>query len=345
MNLFKKKLSVSSVPQTGYIWKGVSPTDRTMGTDFGPVTLPSGDWSKYLPSPEAQSVPFTFDTKSCTTFSALNTLEMLFNLYIEQGKFSDHQITYMQISGYFDAAGKINFSDRFTAIMSGTSLLGNDSVSVFDSIRNQGLLPERDLPFGGKNWEEYHDKNNITEAMRAKAIKFVDIIVEVTYAWAFVETGPVFRDVSRSIARDALTRAPLQIGIKYPATHAIVSYAMTSSKASIFDSYDPYTYKYLLSEPIHFGMKPAITVKPVINYPVYTFARTLHTGIFDNKDVKMFQSVLFLEGFLQEKYITGNFLALTKEAAMKWQAAHHLLTDGVIGQKSIKVLNELCKTQ
>ena len=80
---------------------------------------PSGDWSAFLPVGESQ-IGLYGDTLACVTFSALNCLETL-------QKFKGNDT---------------NYSDRFTAKMSGTTKNGNYLQAVANSIRHDGLVDE-----------------------------------------------------------------------------------------------------------------------------------------------------------------------------------------------------------
>lgn len=345
-NLFKKKI-VPSIPQTGVIFDGLIPSDAIRGINprlSGSIILDSGDWSSYLPKNEKQSIPFTFDTLSCVTFSVLNGIEILFNLYIERKYVSPSKLKWLTDNGYFDDTGKINFSDRFIAIMSNTTKLGNTHRAVYDTVRSIGLIPEKDLPFGGTSFEEYHNKSLITDAMIQKARAFNRIVTEVVYEIIFVAQSRIFTTDMSNICSESLKQSPLAIAIKYPATHAITMYRNKSSYSMLLDHYDPFTYKYQHTNPIHFGYRIGLVFKPEIvdtGYPEYVFTSTIKEGA-KGPDVVALQKVLVYDGFLDPKYVTGNFFSLTKAAVSQWQASKGLIGDGIVGAKSRAILNDLC---
>ena len=105
----------------GLILSDPKPTDYMFGGETqvqGIELQPDGQWKDYLPVGEKQHSVY-FDTMACVTFSALNALEIL----IKRQYGID-----------------INFSDRFTAKMSGTTTNGNYLYKVGDSIRKDGFV-------------------------------------------------------------------------------------------------------------------------------------------------------------------------------------------------------------
>lgn len=342
LDIFKKRLG-KSVRQTGILFKGIQPPDAVEGINpriSGPDVNPSGDWKKYLPTTEAQSIPFTFDTLSCTTFSSLNVIETLLNYLIEQNMLSDFHIKFLKNNGYFDKKGSINFSDRFTAIMSKTTKMGNDHISVLTCARNVGLIPDQDFPFGGKTWEEYHNKTLITQDMLDKASRF-KALFEILFEWVFVTQRSTNAKELKEYYTPSLKKSPLAIAIKYPATHAVTMYS-SASKAKIFDQYEPYTYSYKTSDAIHYGIRIAVNPRSVYQYPQYHFNVLSIPYGGSGVNVTAMQQVLCADGFLEEKYITGNFLSKTLAALVQWQQHYGLLPDGKPGKITINKFNELC---
>lgn len=252
--LESKALVNKKVEQTGLLFK-VNETDFILGASplITPEIMPTGDWSPYVPGGETQARMFTFDTLSCATFSALNIVETWVNYFIANNKLTVGQLETLNQLGFFKD-GKFNAADRFTAIMSGTTQQGNYLQNVWDSIRKDGLLPEQDLPFDPnfKSWGEYHNPNAITQVMKDKAKKILDIF-EFSYEWVVIG-----KDISGLIPQ-ALKTAPLHVGIPYPAYHAVEQISVKE----YFDSYDPYIKK---ANDIHFALKPFVRIKmPQIN--------------------------------------------------------------------------------
>src|SRR3990167_153033 len=232
--------------QTGFLFK-VQPTDYLLGASpIEPAEInSSGDWRDFTPSEEKQ-YDIGFDTFSCTTFSALNVIETWVNFFLKNNKLSASQLTTLTLLGFIEN-GKFNASDRFTAIMSGTMPNGNYFKNVWDSIRKDGILPDKDLPFGGKNWNEYHNKTLPTQYLKDKAKKILDIF-DFSYEW--VSLAP-----NDKLIKKTLKQAPIQGAIPAKATHAIE----IVRKNYFFDSYPPYLRK--KREVVQYSLKGVVTIK------------------------------------------------------------------------------------
>lgn len=340
------------VKQTGLIIKAPGPNDYVAGKETtvgADVRLESGDWTPHTPTEEIQALMFTFDSMSCTTFSATNVIEMQVDWMIKNGKISQEAIAGLKELGFFDKNGKFNISDRYTAIMSGTTKNGNYFQAVAESLRKDGILPDADFPFGGKSWDEYHDKTKITEAMKAKAQKAYKYL-SIAYDWVFFDDIPEFSEDQYTKAREALKTAPVQIGINTPAYHAIslIKLSKTEKKNTlykVFDHYDPCTRETENYKP-HFGMRIHVSeVKQVVKptgYPEYTFNKDLEKGM-SGADVKAYQQVLIVEGLLKAGLDTGYFGTLTFQATLSFQARYAIGAVGRVGPKTRAKLNTLCQ--
>lgn len=241
--------------QTGFLYK-FDPRDYVLGVN-SPLTgediNASGDWISYKPSDEKQS-SFSFDTMSCTTFSGTSDLETFLNFCLENKMLSEAQVKFCIDNGYIEN-GKFNFSDRFSAIVNGTMPNGNYFPNVWDSFRKDGLIPEKDLPFGGKSQAEYLDKKLITQAMRDKAQKFLEVMFEkdasgykLNYEWVPVTTGIELSN--------ALKQAPVQVAVTAEnPRHAILLLRIDTE----FESYKPFTRA--RNRTIAYALKPVIKLK------------------------------------------------------------------------------------
>lgn len=79
-----------------------------------------------------------FDSKACTVFGTINCIEMI------------------DIVDGIDG----NYSERFTAILSGTHTKGNDPRRVAKAVKKYGLIKEEILPFSEEN---YYDEKAIND--------------------------------------------------------------------------------------------------------------------------------------------------------------------------------------
>lgn len=334
------------VPQTGLIFRSPRPSDFIASGMTGIIykeRVSDGKWDTYEPSREPQSTP-TFDTLSCTTFSALNTIETQFNFLIKNNFLPQSHLDFLKKEGYLDADGMVNFSDRFSAIMSGTTPLGNDFLSVWDSLRRDGLLPDKDLPFGGEDWYSYHNKALIDDFMRAKAKRFL-IYFSLQYEWVFFNGDPVLSPLETDEIERGLKQAPLHIGIPFPAGHAIELLAINENKSiHIFDTYPPYDVQSLFNMPIHFALKGYLDIKP---RPSHDFNRNLSKGMRDI-DVQWLQKCLNTDSETQVASTgvgspaseTTIFGPMTELAVMKFQRKYKIEPiSGYVGTKTRKLLN------
>jgi len=178
----------------------------------GQVRLKDSNWGMYLPDDERQNGVY-FDTFGCVSFSALNTLEIQLLWLIMNNEIPADEIAWLRGEGYIDANNRPNFSDRFTAKMSGTGPTGNSCQNVADSVRthenrklNVGILPEKDWTWDPSqrtpvfSREEYYAE--IPQKLKDKAKKFLDYF-DITTEW--VPTN------DHDKIREAMQVAPLQL--------------------------------------------------------------------------------------------------------------------------------------
>lgn len=351
---------------SGLLVVPLSPKAYLAGAETGiayEVRLKNGDWFNFSPTDEKQYTA-SFDTMSCTTFSALNSIEMQVNWLIENGKLSDEVMAKLKELGFFDDKGKFNCNDWFTAVMSGTTKNGNDFASVWDSIRNHGLLPQKDgfSPQDFKSLDEWLDRSKVTTEMQAKALKFLDIF-EVKYEFVLYGAS------SPEVIAYHLKQAPIHIGTPtcnwgggiiqscgvQQITHATCSHGSEDKVATYTkDHYNPYNKKLAWDYHIPFAVKGLLSIKvpkPVTPKPKYTFTRTLSRGM-KGEDVKQLQLALKALGFFKLDYTTDFFGYWTEEAVKAFQLRYAdevlkpwglTLPTGKFASMSIKKLNELLK--
>lgn len=179
-------------------------TDYVAGTLAFEELNPSGDWTPFLPLGEWQR-NHIFDTMACVTYSALNCIETIY---------------------YFKTGKRINFSDRFTATMSGTTPNGNYLWKVGDSIRKDGLIEEVTWPtVDNFDWATYYTSPTIEIINRAK--EFLD---EWTINYEFI-------DFSKESLLKHLKQSPIQVVIP---GHAVMLFTSTEQVYKYFDSYEPF---------------------------------------------------------------------------------------------------------
>lgn len=125
---------------------------------------------KYLPDGEVQAG--IEDFMDCATRAPLNILETKFNYAYQNSLISPVNRKWLVEKGYV-VNERITFSDRFVAINSNTTRVGNSLKAPVDAIRKQGLIPKAWLPKDPEmDFDAYHNKNDITSEMRSTGLEF-----------------------------------------------------------------------------------------------------------------------------------------------------------------------------
>ena len=196
--------------------------------------VPENMRETYLPEGERQAG--LEDFQDCVTRGALNLLEMKFNRFFSL-TMSDENSKWLVDNGYVEN-GRINFADRFIAILSGTTRTGNSLIAPLEAVHKYGLIPKKLLPASpDMTWDLYHNKSDITPAMYTLGQEFLkrftinydrvyqkdfdtvlkeDAILVALYAWPEPKNG-----VYPRVADDF--------------THAVMNYKL---KYFIFDNYE-----------------------------------------------------------------------------------------------------------
>ena len=207
--------------------EGKRDSDWLGGTIPYEVRNPTGDWTIFLPPGEWQTNHIV-DTMACVTFSALNSVEVQYRLLT-----GTHR----------------EFSDRFTAKMSGTTINGNYLYRVADSIRKDGLVDDAEWPIPvGYTWDKYYEE--IPQFIKDKGPKFLQEF-DVAYEWI---------DFNRESLIYHLKHAPIQVTIP---GHAVLAFWSTLQVTKFFDSYEPFQKE--RTEPFGSALKIVLTRKQMNN--------------------------------------------------------------------------------
>lgn len=316
---------------TGFLYRPRDPLDFVAGAETGitPVILnPKKNWEDFLP-PEEKQKGVKGDSMACVTYSALNALEAQFQLI--KDKLSKTQLKTLTDLGYI-VDGHLSLSDRFTAKMSGTTKEGNYLVSVWDSIRHDGVLPESDWPFvlDEFSWKEYY--KDIPQKLKDKAKKFLDIF-EVKYEW-----------LSLGNFREHLSTAPIQVVVKVdknwgsseivPPTlmgsgHAVLLYA-SNKYLKIYDHYFKFKKTLAGNYPIVCAMRGVLSIKKEEvkqSKKLFYFDVDLQYASPLNlpSDVVNLQDCLKYLGFMSKSVnSTGYYGNITAEAVKKFQEQYKI---------------------
>lgn len=319
-------------------------------------------WDNFLPTGERQRNEY-LELSACVSFSALNCIEILMNRMMEYRQFGSDNLKWLQENGYIDEEGKFNFSDRFTAKMSGTTKIGNYLGAVGDSIRNDGLIPEKDWTFSAdcKEWDSYYSE--IPQELKDKGKEFAKRFL-VKYEFVLLGTSDLAK------LKTHLKQAPLQLatatcspwntdqiiaGCGIATNHATVLYGFTSEYLKDFDSYNPFSKKFANDYGIAWAFKYVVSERGVeIPAPVkfeYEFKNIIRFGQ-KNADVIALQKLLKILGFFPEAVnITGYYGSITKKAVYDFCVKNKVASNQELayvngrwcGKKTLAELNKQIK--
>lgn len=198
--------------------------------------IPIGERIKYLPEGEVQKG--RSDYMDCATRGPGNILETKFNYLIANKLIAPEKIAFLKDKGYLNKKGKVEFSDRFNAIKSGTTKRGNSLKAPIHSMHTDGLIPKAMLP-ANKNmtWEDYHNVFDITNEMEELGKEFLTHFT-INYDKVYIQEFP---DSIQEELIDVVVYAwPKPVNGEYPKTdkdenHVVVYFA--TPRYLIFDNY------------------------------------------------------------------------------------------------------------
>ena len=345
---------------TGVIIREPSQIDWVAGKETG-IAFESiqktGQWDEFLPIVESQRNAH-LDFSSCVSFSATNCIEILLNRMIMTMEMSYDNLRWLTDNGYIDSNDKVNFSDRFTAKMSGTTKEGNYLTKVGDSIRNDGLVPESvwGVDDSIKTWDDYYSE--IPENIKALGLEF-NKRFKINYEWVLAGSPNLNK------VKEHLQQAPLQLasatcspwntteiieGCGFTTNHATVLYGFTENYLKDFDSYNPYCKKLALNYGIAYVLK--YVCEEIEQEDKFSEFKTIMKYGERSKEIVMLQN-LFKELGLFPLNVdsTGYYGGITQRSVMffciKYEVAsltELLSVNGMwCGNKTLKELNKQVK--
>lgn len=268
----------------------------------------TGDWRGAVPTDECQLMKVGTqsygDTEACTDFSATNVCEIQLDWMIAHGQIPLDALNFLKNNGYIDANGKVNFSDRFTAVMSGTTPQnGNTLQAVWASIRHDGLVPESAWPMPLAEWEQVIAGGSFTTAdfwnkyyeaipadVIAKGKEFLKWF-EAQYEWIAYPGSPA----TMAQLAQYLTVSPLQIATAVcngwntdnpinacgpGSQHATTLVNVEQGVAfDIYDHYNPYLKRFSPSYDITYAMRGVLSYIPQNAKPPVPFTYDYQTNL------------------------------------------------------------------
>lgn len=258
------------------------------------VRLTSGDWSTYMSPGKPQKLMGVqapqdgFNTNGvdfldCVSCAANDYIQAFMNWMIATGAMPAAHLAWLKSKGYLDANGLLDFSNRFTAKMSGTTVNGNSLPTVGQSIRTVGLVPDSVWPTPvaaiQANPSEYWNLYYATIPANVIALgKEFTTWFEEEYEWVFYPGSPA----SAATVKNALTLSPLQIctavcagwntanpiqGCGAGSDHSTLLLKETNGIGTIEDHYIPYTKNIASTYDITYAMRHVITALPQVVVP------------------------------------------------------------------------------
>lgn len=324
----------------------IRPKDFVAGSETGavPVALDAGaQYDLFLPDEETQYRNLE-DVFACVSFSALNNLEIIFNYKLSHNLFSKANAQWLIDNGYVDhMTGKVNFSDRYIAKLSGTTQNGNSLGAVGDAIINNGLVPEALWPWPvemtdamtpDQKWNLYYA--TVPASVQALGAQF-KARFSPSYQWISINSN-----ATPATLKSFLVNGPFQVataicspwnsneanppinGCGCGTQHATTIYGFNDGVAwKDFDSYKSYrkllAWNYCLTYAVQYyvveKVSPAPSTKPTAPAPSIVY------GAPDSASVRQLQSCLQYLGYMTPG-VFGPFGPQTRVALAKLQLAH-----------------------
>ena len=146
-----------------------SETDWIFGglSQPGIVSIPLAEREQWLPIGEVQNQGE--EKYWCATASPINALAALFSYHYAHNMHPENK-KWLEDNGYVQN-GRVDFSDAFNAILSGTTRQGNSLIAPLQSIHSDGCVPKFRLP-QLYTWDETYDPKRISTALKDLGLEF-----------------------------------------------------------------------------------------------------------------------------------------------------------------------------
>lgn len=218
------------------------------------------------------------DTYGCASRAPLNILETKLNYLSENGMHPAIK-KWLDDNGY-RVDGKFALSDNFIEILSNTTRNGNSLKAPVDAIRKYGVIPARFLPLEpNMSWDEYMNKNRITEEMYNLGIEFLN---RLPMAYEKVEGDTAFLEACQvDMLSVAVTGWTQPVNGVYPRTGGAFVHAVArlDNEIQAFDNYDPFL-KLLAKDFSFFGWAYSLSIVDQIPYQPLG-KQTVSTSVID----------------------------------------------------------------
>ena len=219
---FNIKLEQEHSEKTDYIFGAASPTCIAL--------IPEEERMNYMPKGELQNIGE--EKMDCASRAPVNKIEAKLTYLYQNNKLTLAEVNFFNKYGYVNG-GRIECSDAYIAIKSGTTPEGNSLKAPCQAIHEWGLVPKSILP-QLSTFQAHHNPARITSEIEAIAKEFkslfnvgYDKTYEIDYLKDFyVEAGFAWPEAINGIyPRDERDFNHAWLGIKNP-------------KHIIFDNYE-----------------------------------------------------------------------------------------------------------
>ncbi len=348
---------------TGVIWRDPQPQDDKADGQSRvcyEIITPDGQYDVFVPTDNEVQYGVYGDTSTCTNNGCSNSIDTQVNRMIALGKIPTNELTLLTTAGFI-VDGKCNTSERYNAIMSGTSpQTGNSLYKPWDSARHDGMIPESLLPYPNQQRtpvftvQDYFNAK-ITAGMKAAAVLWKSIF---TIQYEIVPTD-------LPSLQKHLLHAPITIITGYcpgwETVSPIQACNLTNGHATLlygyqqgsflkdFDSYLPTNKKLAWDYKIGYAIKGVVILNNSLTYYNHFFNTELSEGMRGD-EVKALQIALFLDDVFVDSEMTdretiqkfgGYFGSATTDSVKKFQSKHGLPATGFVGPQTLSTLNLL----
>jgi len=148
-----------------------------LAVDFDKLSFE--EQKRYFPMGEVQRSD-KGDMQDCASRDKNNRLESKMNFLIRNDFFTPLQLNFLQ--QYLNEKGEFESSDAWIAMNSNTTKAGNSLKAPALALHKKGPIPKKILPLESwMTWEDYHNKDRLTDEMTEIGLKFMEIIGEIFF--------------------------------------------------------------------------------------------------------------------------------------------------------------------
>ena len=133
------------------------------------------NWKEIFIPNEVQIIGYgtdkQYESLLCVSFNGTtDAIEYIMMRQIELGLIPEEKLQWLVDKGYFEN-DKLNFNERYTGIIGGTSEIGAYVWSVAKGMKDFGLIPQKMFPFAD-NFKDNIDKKFLTQEMLNLGLEF-----------------------------------------------------------------------------------------------------------------------------------------------------------------------------